>query len=76
MPGRPAHGVSQAHLPRPDAGTMVDWQAVQDGNVITARMTDFDVWIRCQVFGAPALIEAIESWLEETEKSVDKEFDL
>ena len=51
---------------------MVNWQAVQDGNVITRRMTDFDVWIQCEIFGAPVLIEALKFWLEENNRGTDE----
>lgn len=39
------------------------WTAYQDGNVITSKMSDNDVYSRCQVFGAPTLIEALEDFL-------------
>ena len=51
---------------------MVDWLVVQDGYVITVKMTDFEVWLRAQLFGAPALIDGLESWMESFEIKVDK----
>jgi len=39
------------------------WSAIQDGYVIQPRMTDDEVWARCQAFGGPALIEALENFI-------------
>lgn len=39
------------------------WSAVEDGIVIRAKMTDDEVWARCQAFGGPALIEALEDFI-------------
>ncbi len=39
------------------------WFAAQDGFVITQKMTDEEVWYRCNMFGSPTLAEAIEIWL-------------
>lgn len=40
------------------------WTAVQDGSVITEKMTEDQVWSRCQLFGAPPLVEALEQFIE------------
>ena len=38
------------------------WTAIEDGYVVTAKMTENEVWSRCQLFGAPRLAEAIENY--------------
>lgn len=43
---------------------MLDWFAVEDGFVIEKWMTDWEVWLRCQLFGAPALITALENFIK------------
>lgn len=48
------------------SGSM-DWSAVQDGVVITRKMTDDQVWNRCQLFGGSRLADALENWLRETD---------
>ena len=39
------------------------WTTIQDGVVITAKMTEDEVWSRCQLFGAERLADAIENFL-------------
>jgi len=51
---------------------MLDWLAVEDGFVIEKRMMDFEVWLRCQLFGAPALITALENYIKTIEGQNDK----
>jgi hypothetical protein len=45
------------------SGSMVTWLVPQDGVVITSRMTDAEVWYRCNLFGCSRLADAIETWL-------------
>ena len=49
----------------------MNWLTGQDGYVITAKMSDQEVWLRCQLFGAPRLAEAIEIWLEIIERTIE-----
>ena len=49
---------------------MVDWSAVEDGFIIRRNMMDFEVWIRCQLFGAPPLITALENYLKTIELTI------
>jgi hypothetical protein len=49
---------------------MVDWQAVQDGIKITFRMTDDQVWSRCQLFGGHRLARGIERYIEQLDKKI------
>lgn len=39
------------------------WNALEDGFVITKKMSDEQIWTRCHLFGSNRLIEAIEGWL-------------
>ena len=43
---------------------MLDWQAVQDGYVITSKLSDWQVWKRSQVFGGSVLAEALEVFID------------
>ena len=38
------------------------WTAIEDGYVVYEKMSDEELWSRCQLFGAPRLVEAIENW--------------
>jgi hypothetical protein len=48
------------------------WLTWQDGYVISAKLNDWDVWLRCQTFGAPAARLAIDNWIKNIEKKLDK----
>lgn len=44
---------------------MLDWAAVEDGYVVTSKMSSQQVWKRCDVFGTPALVYALERLIED-----------
>lgn len=48
---------------RPLVSSIV-WQATQDGTYITGRMTDAEVWLRCQKYGGNRLADGLERWLK------------
>jgi hypothetical protein len=39
------------------------WSAAQDGIVIRKNMSEDEVWITCNAFGAPALVVALEEFI-------------
>lgn len=45
---------------------MLDWLAIEDGYVVTARMADWQVWKISQLFGCPALSYALEHFTKHT----------
>jgi hypothetical protein len=47
---------------------MLDWSALEDGVVITSKMVDWQVWNRCNAFGTPALVYALERLIEDLTK--------
>jgi hypothetical protein len=49
------------------------WTAVVDGYIITQRMSDDDVWFRCNLFGREPLIDALERFLKDTEDNGHKD---
>jgi hypothetical protein len=50
---------------------MLDWVVIEDGYIIFSKMSDQEVWCRAQLFGTPALIEAIEIYLEIIELTIE-----
>lgn len=44
---------------------MLDWQSPEDGVIITAEMTNEQVWLRCNLTGASRLATALEMFLDE-----------
>jgi hypothetical protein len=47
------------------------WRTPQDGIVICKSMTDMEVYVRCRVFGADRMIEALEEFLKHLEIVLD-----
>ena len=55
---------------------MVNWLAVEDGYVIEKKISDQEVYLRCETFGAPALIEALEIFIKQIGITLDKDSDV